>query len=471
MSRPVFTRLLLLIPFVAVALIAPGTSVVLVAAEERARTTDGVNLREKPSTSSEVLMVIPAGTTVAVTGEEEKGFFPVSYADTEGWVSSDHLEFVETPVVTPDPGPTAPPTGEAVAVESLNLREGPGQEYLSIKMIEAGEVVQVFDEISGRYQKVSHEGVVGWARSVYLDRPPSAEPQQAGSPVAAAVESILPGATATLAAEVTFRAGPDLTAEKIGVVPLGSSVTLAGPRTNGFAEVEFDGETGWVAEGYLTLDPEFLPEGPSEVPILLYHSIQEVPGEYQVVAWQLDEQLGWLAGNGYTSITSADLLAWLTRGTPLPDKPVMITIDDGYATDWFFLQLLEKYQMQGVFFLPNYADMTDQQVRTLSRAGEVCGHTVTHPALSSLDYGGQWEEIYGNKVMLEEILGKPVTCFAYPFGDYNHVTDYVMIDSGFLIGYNAWGGPAPLDGSLNRWHVTRINISGAYTLSDFIAVI
>lgn len=124
--------------------------------------------------------------------------------------------------------------------------------------------------------------------------------------------------------------------------------------------------------------------------------------------------------------------------------------------------------MKGVFFVPDFAGLTAVQIRTLDRAGEVCGHTVSHPLLSTLSYDGQYAEILNNKAYLEDILGKPITCFAYPFGDYNTVTGYAVVDAGYLIAYNAWGGPTPLTNDLDRWHITRINVNGNASLADFI---
>ncbi len=191
---------------------------------------------------------------------------------------------------------------------------------------------------------------------------------------------------------------------------------------------------GWP-QGYLRR-AEVPAAGPMNVPVLMYHSIQDNGADYQVTAGQLEEQLQWLSQNGYESITSADLVAWMTYGIPLPDKPVMITIDDGNATDWLFLELLERYGFEGVFALPNYAEMTAAQIRTLDRAGEVCGHTVSHPNLSELDYDSQYQEIADNKEFLEEILGNEITCFAYPFGAYSGLTPFVVIEAGYLLAFD-----------------------------------
>ncbi len=122
-----------------------------------------------------------------------------------------------------------------------------------------------------------------------------------------------------------------------------------------------------------------------DVPVLMYHSLQENGADYQVTAAQLEEQLHWLSQNGYESVTSADLLAWMTYGIPLPEKPIMITIDDGNCVGLdYFSNCSIGMGSKVVFSLPNYAQLTASQIRTLDRAGEVCGHTVSHENLSTL---------------------------------------------------------------------------------------
>ena len=91
---------------------------------------------------------------------------------------------------------------------------------------------------------------------------------------------------------------------------------------------------------------------------------------------------------------------------------------------------------------------------------------MTHPFLEQLSYAGQWAEIYNNKVWLEQRVGEPITCFAYPFGGYNATSTQVVRDAGYLIAFDAWGGSQVLS-SVNRWHIYRWNVYGHYTISDF----
>jgi len=67
---------------------------------------------------------------------------------------------------------------------------------------------------------------------------------------------------------------------------------------------------------------------------------------------------------------------------------------------------------------------------------EVGAHTVTHPILSQLSATEQRVEIQRGKTHLEEILGRPVTSFAYPFGgrsEYTAETVAIVRDTGFSV--------------------------------------
>ena len=76
----------------------------------------------------------------------------------------------------------------------------------------------------------------------------------------------------------------------------------------------------------------------------------------------------YLAARGYETITIADLLDYVDHGTPLPDKPVMLTFDDGYLNNCVYLPpLMEKYGMSAIVspvgqFSDEYAANGDRSV-------------------------------------------------------------------------------------------------------------
>lgn len=72
------------------------------------------------------------------------------------------------------------------------------------------------------------------------------------------------------------------------------------------------------------------------VPIFMYHSLTEDESQVNSVTMTLErftEQMQAIAGAGYQTVTYGDLTAWVERGVPLPEKPVLLTFDDGYANN------------------------------------------------------------------------------------------------------------------------------------------
>lgn len=80
--------------------------------------------------------------------------------------------------------------------------------------------------------------------------------------------------------------------------------------------------------------------------------------------------------------------------------------------------------------------MTPDQLRELRDAGmEIGGHTVNHPILGGLPFDEALQEVSGNKLWLEDVLGEPVTSFAYtngkPGSDYTLETRKAVEQAGF----------------------------------------
>lgn len=90
-----------------------------------------------------------------------------------------------------------------------------------------------------------------------------------------------------------------------------------------------------------------------KIPIIMYHSIlkdESQHGEYVLSPVELEKDLLYLKDNGYTAITSAELIDYVYSGKSLPEKPVMLTFDDGCLNNLtYVLPLLEKYNMKAVF--------------------------------------------------------------------------------------------------------------------------
>ncbi|WP_293741549.1 polysaccharide deacetylase family protein [uncultured Pedobacter sp.] len=174
-----------------------------------------------------------------------------------------------------------------------------------------------------------------------------------------------------------------------------------------------------------------------QVPILCYHQVRnwkptdgKVGKDYIVEIQNFKDQMKMLADSGYHTILPDQLYAYLNTGAPLPSKPIMLTFDDTDMDQFTVVRpTLEKLGYKAVYFIMTvsigrkgkFVDyMTKEQIKQLSDEGNVIGsHTYDHKNFKK--YAGKdWEEQLDKPTKkLEEITGKKMTEFAYPFGLWN----------------------------------------------------
>lgn len=98
----------------------------------------------------------------------------------------------------------------------------------------------------------------------------------------------------------------------------------------------------------------------ARVPILLYHELDDSGAPDAISSDRFREQLTALKAEGYTAVSFDDLYGYVTRGAPLPEKPVVITIDDGYASDYeLAYPVLKELNMKATFFVIGVSEGKD----------------------------------------------------------------------------------------------------------------
>lgn len=185
---------------------------------------------------------------------------------------------------------------------------------------------------------------------------------------------------------------------------------------------------------------------PLRVPILLYHYIEYVKNRndklriaLNIEPFILDTQIKTLKDAGYTFITPDQIPSLLEEKLALPQKPVILTFDDGYRdfyTDAF--PVIKKYQARVVAYIvpgfldhPNY--LTHKQLKEIADSGlvEIAAHTVHHSYLKGLNEKRLDYEIAESKKMLEKELNTPIISFAYPYGAFDLNTIQAVKKAGF----------------------------------------
>jgi peptidoglycan/xylan/chitin deacetylase (PgdA/CDA1 family) len=216
------------------------------------------------------------------------------------------------------------------------------------------------------------------------------------------------------------------------------------------------------------------------VPILMYHYIRTPPSilvdrlgyNLSVSPTDFSQQMDWLAVHGYHPITMNDLRAYFAGRQVLPSKPVVITLDDGYADLYqIAFPILRAHRFKAVAYIvsgfvgqPGY--VTAAQVVELSQNGiEIASHTVNHPNLAHTSGPEVMWELSASKKWLQDLIGHPVLDFAYPAGRFNDQ----VIAALQAIGYESAATtiPGTYHSEADRFTWTRVRVRGGESLLEF----
>ena len=207
----------------------------------------------------------------------------------------------------------------------------------------------------------------------------------------------------------------------------------------------------------------------ASVPILMYHHIDENDSGGMIVTPELfEENLAALSAHGYTAITFDDLDAYVRRGSPLPEKPVLITFDDGYRSNYIkAYPLLKQYGMKATIFMvgvttgrSTYKDtgveiiphFSYAEAKEMYDSGYICigSHTYDFHRVESLDKenyrngatqlenetDSEFAELFLSDIIkskseIEANVGNTVRYLAYPQGVHSTLTDVCVKQAGY----------------------------------------
>jgi peptidoglycan/xylan/chitin deacetylase (PgdA/CDA1 family) len=222
--------------------------------------------------------------------------------------------------------------------------------------------------------------------------------------------------------------------------------------------------------------------------ILMYHIVAE-PDSSQEARYccpprRFEAQMRYLGEAGIRLLTLDEIADALERRAEWPDGGVAVTFDDGFA-DTFTnaLPLLSRYRVPATMFavsdfigasndwmsargFPKRRLMSGPELKEMSTAGVAIGsHTRTHPRLPELDAEAKRGEIRGSKARLEEVLGRSVTAFAYPYGQFDDDARRAVEEAGYRIACSASSGFNGPDA--DRYLLRRIEVFGSDNLWQF----
>lgn len=203
-----------------------------------------------------------------------------------------------------------------------------------------------------------------------------------------------------------------------------------------------------------------------ELPIVMYHHIlkeQARLNKYTISPEEFRQDMQYLKDNGYTPISMAELIAWANEGAALPEKPAMITFDDGYESFYeYAYPILQEFGFRAVFsvvgkYADQYSEIDDHHVRyshctweqlaEMHKSGlvEIENHSYNLHVNQDGRHGskkkrGESDEAY-RKLLTEDLsrlqeecyeyFGVYPTTFTYPFGQISDEALPILKDMGF----------------------------------------
>lgn len=228
---------------------------------------------------------------------------------------------------------------------------------------------------------------------------------------------------------------------------------------------------------------------------LLYHRflcLEKVKNEeirddepiYTCYDKNFEEQMKFLSENGYHAISISDYVDFVKNGKPLPEKPVIITFDDGFLSNYVYaFPILRKYNQAATIFMTvdrnseNFKQfasedepLSDEQLLEMHKAGiSIQSHTMTHPYLTDLPLQRVRWEFKESRRLLEGLLESPVEYMAIPSGACNRRIKEVAKETGYQAVYCMNKGSNNARSDLLA--LRRIVIGRDFTIDDFSRIL
>ena len=186
----------------------------------------------------------------------------------------------------------------------------------------------------------------------------------------------------------------------------------------------------------------------ARLPVLTFHALDKRSSVISFSPHLFRDGMARLHEKGYRTLRLSQVAGILIRGEAFPDHSFVITFDDGYESVYevafpvlrdcgmsatVFITVGEKGPRKPGSRLPSLEGrpmLTWTQIEEMHRWGiDFGGHTLTHPDLTRLPRDQVQTEVCDGKAVLENILGAPIFCFAYPFGRYNREVQRIVRQS------------------------------------------
>lgn len=236
--------------------------------------------------------------------------------------------------------------------------------------------------------------------------------------------------------------------------------------------------------------------------VVMYHGLIKEKGsqnKYMIDPSVFEKDLKYLTENGYHTIFVSELVGYFENNNTLPEKPVLITFDDGYYNNYTYaFPLLKKYGCKAVISMigieadkaekeknkkPLYSECGWTELREMTDSGfvEIQNHTYDlHHIKNGVQGAGQisgedaddykrrlCEDIDRFDSAVQRELGKRTECFTYPFGAKNSLTEEIVKNAGFRAAMDCEEKTNVIHSKEELLHIHRYLRTGGMSSEEF----
>ena len=247
-----------------------------------------------------------------------------------------------------------------------------------------------------------------------------------------------------------------------------------------------------------------------EIPIITYHHIaEEGDSSVAVSPSRFEEQMRTLYEEGYSAVSLTEIRDYVVKGADLPEKPIIITFDDGYMSNYdYAYPILKQYNFKATIFaigisfgkdtyketgepiIPHFGEM---EAREMVQSGLISIQSHTYDMHQTEDYDFPFREgvlrmngesegdyiaaLYEDYARFEELLktttGEQLFAISYPRGLSDELSSIALHDRGISISFSIENGIGTLVKGLPQslLGMKRMNVSGQMTGQELIKMI
>ena len=210
----------------------------------------------------------------------------------------------------------------------------------------------------------------------------------------------------------------------------------------------------------------------SGLPVLMYHffydkNVREGQDGNWIEISNFEEQMKYLSENDFYFPTWEEVEAYIDGKTELPEKSVVITVDDGDPS--FFelaVPIIQKYNVQATSFVITYwyGDVAENKENNISYQSHSYDMHKAGANGKGVMLSWSYEKMVEDLKTSQEILGG-ANIFCYPFGQYNELDIKALKDTGFKLAFTTQGGRVKKGAS--KYELPRVRIDRSTGIEAF----